>query len=190
MEDFRSLGHDFGRLITDVSTIADGKEGIFEGEILVSSLDFHDGIFPLMEPIRYHLEILKNKEDFLLSGSVRTKIEGQCVRCLEPAELELTGSVEATYKPASKKKSVGEQEYEELENVIYYEGFSFDLFDRVVEALIVEVPFKILCKEDCRGLCSYCGENLNDSHEHHCEGSKKAAETGRNRGRFEEYFKS
>ncbi len=38
----------------------------------------------------------------------------------------------------------------------------FDLFPRVREAMILEIPIKVLCREDCKGLCPKCGANLNE----------------------------
>jgi uncharacterized protein len=38
----------------------------------------------------------------------------------------------------------------------------YDLFPRVREELILDMPIKLLCREDCKGLCSKCGADLNE----------------------------
>lgn len=43
-----------------------------------------------------------------------------------------------------------------------YDGDIFDFTDLLVENIIDELPSKILCREDCQGLCPHCGHNLNE----------------------------
>ena len=38
----------------------------------------------------------------------------------------------------------------------------YDIFPRVLEAVLLELPIRVLCREDCKGLCSACGANLNE----------------------------
>ena len=55
-------------------------------------------------------------------------------------------------------------EYGELdidEDQYTYTGHVLELDDAVRTAILLELPSRILCKEDCRGLCAQCGANLN-----------------------------
>jgi uncharacterized protein len=38
----------------------------------------------------------------------------------------------------------------------------YDILPRVREALVLEIPIKLLCREDCKGACAKCGANLNE----------------------------
>ena len=42
-----------------------------------------------------------------------------------------------------------------------FEASSIDLTDAIRDALTLELPLRVLCKEDCKGLCPKCGVNLN-----------------------------
>jgi len=66
-----------------------------------------------------------------------------------------------------------DSEIENLKNVIYYNGDIIDLEERIVEALVVSAPDVFLCKENCKGLCPFCGENLNKHPEHICPEKEK-----------------
>ena len=48
------------------------------------------------------------------------------------------------------------------DDYILTEGNSLDLDELVVSDILLELPTKLLCKEDCKGLCSSCGKNLNE----------------------------
>jgi uncharacterized protein len=156
-------------LTIDVLTIADGQSVTFEGEAFIASVETPLGALPFVSPFRYEVTVMRNKEDLILTGSVSASLECPCVRCLETVELHISGKVEATYKHHQKKPFDQEEELEDLENVIYYEGFLLEISDRLIEALQVEIPAKVLCSGECKGLCPYCGENLNLTDKHDCK---------------------
>ena len=85
----------------------------------------------------------------------RATISGACVapcdRCLEPAVLPLEAEL----------KTVLTLDSSEDESVLV-EGGKIDLERTAYDALVLALPTKILCQEDCRGLCPSCGKNLND----------------------------
>ena len=51
---------------------------------------------------------------------------------------------------------------EELE-ISYYQGDFIDLAPIICEQIILQIPIKVLCSEECKGLCPQCGANLNTS---------------------------
>jgi len=93
----------------------------------------------------------------LLKGRASLLAEGICSRCSEPAEIILNPSISMVLKP---KKA--DDEFEDL-NLGFYQGKEVNLGPVVEEQLILGIPFQVLCKEDCLGLCLKCGENLNIS---------------------------
>jgi len=93
-----------------------------------------------------------------------------CYRCLKPTTETIKGIIEATYVYGHENDTMKkEKELESLENVIYYVGSEIDLFERVIEALITAIPQRFLCDENCKGLCPFCGEDLNENPNHTCE---------------------
>jgi uncharacterized protein len=87
---------------------------------------------------------------------------------LKPVLLPISGTIEALYKPVSEIPTSEEEELKSLRNVLYYDSDRIDLTDRIIEAIVVEVPMKVLCSESCKGLCPYCGADLNEEKEHKC----------------------
>ncbi|HCZ05647.1 MAG: hypothetical protein PWP37_408 [Thermotogota bacterium] len=140
-----------------------------EGDLVIDSIELDIGNCPLLKPLSINIEYVLQKRELFVTGRVRTTLECQCSRCLEPAVIEINGQIEAVYRPSEELKSLKREEVlEKLENVVYYFDPVIDLFERVHEAVVVEVPQKPLCKPDCKGLCPYCGENLNEHPEHRC----------------------
>ncbi len=99
---------------------------------------------------------------YLLDGRLRGTAHLQCVRCLSEFALELDESVELSLLP----KGAAPQEDEtrlgrdELE-VRFFDEPSIELGELAAEQVLLAVPVKPLCHEECRGLCSRCGANLN-----------------------------
>ena len=83
--------------------------------------------------------------------SAETTLE--CVRCLSDFEHRLTWNFTELY--AFNKKSVSESD------LLMPEDAQIDLQPLVREYALLEIPIKPLCKPDCQGLCSVCGEDLN-----------------------------
>ena len=84
------------------------------------------------------------------------RLEGRCMRCLEPA-------APAVVVDAREVEQAGAGE--ELDSP-YVESDALDLRAWTRDALALARPAKLLCRQDCAGLCPVCGENLNDAPEH------------------------
>jgi len=138
-------------------------------------LELEGESYPYSEQVKVRMEASFSQGRVAVSGLVKTVVVHPCDRCLEPVHLKINGKIDALYLPEEKKfrqkhfeKSV---ELTELDNSFFYNSQDefIDLEDRVIEAIIIEIPIKVLCKEDCKGLCPYCGLNLNDHPDHVCE---------------------
>lgn len=82
-----------------------------------------------------------------------TTLEGPCMRCLGAARIEVEVDAREVEQAGGG---------EELESP-YVEGGELRLADWARDALALALPARLLCREDCRGLCPVCGESLNDS---------------------------
>ncbi len=94
-------------------------------------------------------------------GDLAVLISQACDRCLEKTTISIGGDFAYTLVP-EKAESTEELELtaEELETS-YYRGDFIDLAPMICEQIVLQVPMKILCAEDCKGLCPHCGNNLN-----------------------------
>jgi len=101
-------------------------------------------------------------KDIRVEGRFSTSLELPCARCLEPVAEEIARSFDLLYRPQGadagpEERAVGPGEAE----ISYYEGQGLWLEDLLREQLLLAVPLKAVCREDCRGLCPTCGTNLN-----------------------------
>ena len=95
-------------------------------------------------------------ETVLVRGEARAVIQSPCARCLTPTNTPVTAEVDEAFV---RDKGDGEMEIDEDQYT--YTGHVLELDDAVRTAILLELPSRILCKEDCRGLCAQCGANLN-----------------------------
>jgi DUF177 domain-containing protein len=103
-----------------------------------------------------------NVKDIRLLGNLSTKVELKCARCIEPVVQDLSSEFDLLYRPASTIKREEEVAISEADTEIgYYQGEGITLEDVLKEQILLAVPLRALCKEDCQGLCPQCGENRN-----------------------------
>jgi uncharacterized protein len=118
--------------------------------------------YRIVAPVVLDLEIHKDKEKFRLVGRTRTELELACSRCLEPFRLPVDSSFDIRYLPASEMATEEERELQDEDvETSYYRDDRIDLNEVLREQFYLALPMKPLCVEDCRGLCSQCGTNLN-----------------------------
>ncbi|MFF8608163.1 YceD family protein [Streptomyces sp. NPDC015346] len=123
-------------------------------------------------PVEIDLRLESVMEGVLVTGTARASAEGECVRCLEPVELELDVDFQEMFSyPDSddrgRSKAAADDEAEDDEDMIPLEDGMFDLEPVLRDAVVLALPMQPVCREDCAGLCSECGINLNDHPDHH-----------------------
>jgi len=101
-------------------------------------------------------------KDIRVRGRLSTSLELQCARCLEPVRQEVTRDFELLYRPLGADAGRDELSVTDAEAEIgYYQGDGILLEDVLREQVLLALPLKVTCSEDCRGLCLHCGKNLN-----------------------------
>jgi len=105
-------------------------------------------------------EIIK---DIRLRGRLSAGLELQCARCLEPVKQDVDREFELLYRPLGADAGRDELSVTAAEAEIgYYQGDGILLEDVLREQVLLALPLKITCREDCKGLCPHCGKNLNE----------------------------
>lgn len=120
-------------------------EGNVECENLVNNGDEIDFI----EPIKFSGTLKKGIDFVEISGKVLANFTTSCHLCGEKTEKELEFEIFETYR-----REPGEDEYELI-------GEEVDFDDMILENFRLNLPVRILCKEDCKGICPKCSKNLN-----------------------------
>lgn len=110
------------------------------------------------EPVRVEGKIVSGRQRLAVSGEVWATVVRDCSRCLNSFERELRAPLEEVYVHASNSDSVDRP----VEQVKLFSGEEIDLVDAVAEAIVLTLPMKAVCSEDCVGLCPRCGRNLKE----------------------------
>jgi uncharacterized protein len=118
--------------------------------------------FRVVAPVSLAFDIVKDKQQFQLTGSVTTTLELQCGRCLDPFTLPVHGEFDLRYQPHSSNTGEAESEIEEDDlSTAFYANEEIDLGQLMREQFYLSLPMKPLCRDACAGLCPICGTNLN-----------------------------
>lgn len=134
-----------------------GKFIPFNGSV---KLMFNDDKFVVMD-VRLQAAYIPNR--VLLKGQWQVNVEGECSRCLEKFVYCLKDDFYEEFihlKGPAEQKGFEELELENGERFAF-KGESIDLTEYLRQSFLMSQPLKILCRDDCKGLCPICGINKN-----------------------------
>lgn len=146
-------------MIIDISKVVKSinKEVSEEVSIELNSFESRLGNFPILQksPVVLTITNQENKTLFI-RGSVDVTLSIPCGRCLEEVPTQICFDID-------KKLDITESTLvdDEMEENDYLIGFELDVDKLVYAEILVNWPMKVLCKEDCEGICKVCGMNLN-----------------------------
>lgn len=120
----------------------------------------------LLDGMEYDV-VLKSLINLTIShvGNRKVMIEGEgkvslnipCSRCLEHVEtvfdIHISKGVDFNYSDADRIK--------EMDETSYIEGYNLDVDLLVYHEILIDFPMKVLCADDCKGICNVCGANRN-----------------------------
>ena len=87
-----------------------------------------------------------------LQGEITAVVSSRCAKCLEDVTIPLKAELDAQF---------AREPDPEDPDLYSFEGSKADITDAVRDALLLELPYRFICSEDCKGLCPRCGVNLN-----------------------------
>ena len=144
-------------MLLGLSKIIDspGASVPFSTSVDLSDLRYGDS-FPVTEPVRAEGRVRNTAGVLMMTGSIQTTIHGICDRCANQFDRDIQFPIDVVL--------VTELANEENEDewVFPLEGDSADLDDIVRTVFVLDLDSKLLCKEDCQGLCCRCGKDLNE----------------------------
>ena len=105
------------------------------------------------EPFKIHAARVENK--IRLRGSTAVDLFIPCDRCLDDVRIHFP--IEINLSVATDEEPDGIEDDERS----FMDGCILDVDKLITNEIVVALPTKVLCKEDCRGLCPVCGTNLN-----------------------------
>jgi len=118
-----------------------------------------------LSPVSFSGHLRKADTGFVLDGQLSFDGTTTCARCLKPVSFRRSGPVSWVFAPSHEKNAVGEDEEVELSardlDIVWYDDFVVPFDPLIDEQVLLELPMKALCRDDCRGLCPMCGSDRN-----------------------------
>jgi uncharacterized protein len=115
-----------------------------------------------LSPLQIHITVAKEYDHIRVNGRVETSLRLNCARCLAEFQIEINSPFTIFYMRAVGLPLDEDVELAEEDMIsATYEGDEIDFTTEIAEQILLAIPFKPLCSEDCRGLCPSCGAELN-----------------------------
>ena len=144
-------------MLLGLSKIIDSPGASVSFSTSVDLSDLRYGVsYPVTEPVLAQGTVRNTAGVLMMTGNLTTCIHGVCDRCAVDFDREINFPIDVVL--------VTELSNEENEDewVFPLEGDSADLDDIVRTVFVLNLDSKLLCREDCKGLCHRCGKNLNE----------------------------
>jgi uncharacterized protein len=135
----------------------------FKRQYEAGELDTREYDFDLEESPLVNGRAVRAGQDIRLRGEIKARISAPCDRCLNEVTIRVEIPFDLFYTPAEAANDQGgERELLERDlDFAVYENDQIDLDEMVLEQLELSLPSRVLCSEECRGLCPQCGADLN-----------------------------
>ena len=121
---------------------------------------FDSGIeqYPVAEATPIHLQLTHTRKHVLqIAAEGMVAVWIPCGRCLDPVRVDFPLHIERQVD----MKKTPEERAQELDETSYIQEKELDVDQLVHNEILIHWPMRVLCKEDCKGICSHCGANLN-----------------------------
>ena len=140
-------------------TDSEGKIIQFSSEVELDKILFQMGEFPILDRSPVELRIANTGNKVLeLTGKGSLTVGIPCDRCLEQVSVTIPYDIDRKLD----MKQTDKERVENLDENDYLTGMDLDVDRLVYLEVLMSWPLKVLCKEDCKGICSRCGKNLNE----------------------------
>lgn len=138
------------------------EEGESHVELIGTAEDLEIDPALLEGPVVVRATFYRSGQKVELQAALLARARLTCDRCLEPIEARIDAPLRIF---AERRESRDHRPQEEVREddlgIVYHDGRFVDLTDEVRQELLVQIPWHVLCREDCRGLCPQCGADRN-----------------------------
>lgn len=121
----------------------------YTGEVECKSIENNGDEILFTKPVIFNGTLRKGEDFVEIDGAVELSYETNCHACGEKAICDMEINIFETFR-----REPVDDEYELIGNEV-------DFDEMILENVRLNLPIKILCKEDCKGICTMCGKNLN-----------------------------
>jgi len=135
---------------------------VVKGEVLETDLGFDASELCLLDKVLVSLTAERQLREVRIRGDFRVGVELPCSRCLEPVRFPILAKFDQFYESNADHRLAGEIELQERDTEIaFFSGDFIEVADIVREQILLSLPMKPICQEQCQGLCPHCGKNRN-----------------------------
>jgi len=118
-----------------------------------------------LTPVAFQGRLRRADTGFILEGRLEFEGTTTCARCLKPVSFARSGPVSWVFAPSHERNAAAAGEEVELSardlDVVWYDDFTVPFDWLIEEQVLLDLPMKALCRQDCRGLCPMCGADRN-----------------------------
>lgn len=137
-------------------TLSEG-EHIFTAQLPPAELSFNPENFS--QAVNTTIRVDKRGDNFYIKIKADTSGSFNCDRCLADIDKKLYGELTIIY--TEDEHLWGEGADEDI-RLVPKDGNKIDLTGDIRDAILLTIPTKQLCSEECKGLCPRCGINFNE----------------------------
>jgi uncharacterized protein len=148
-------------MIIDLSALGERSKRV-EIEIAAARIDLAGENARVIDPVGLNCQISGGGFQAKVEGRIETKLEVECTRCLEPVGMPVEFDFAVEFVKAEHFGVEGEHEIDPKNlSADSLDNERIDLEELVREQILLNLPEKIFCRDDCKGLCENCGTNRN-----------------------------
>lgn len=133
--------------------------------------DLGESGLKLLEPVRGKIDFTNAGQLVVARGDLRTSMELECSRCLSSFGRDIVIRVDEQFPAVVEPGDLTAEQIEELHSLQVdldvpdeiYSDFVLDLTELIRQDILVDLPFATICRDECKGLCPHCGQNLNEA---------------------------
>ena len=148
---------DFHRMELDLGHVEDRESFSFKEEFTLPS---HDGGENECRATVL-AEVTRAGSRYLLEVKVECDLRADCSRCMNLFDYKVNTDLKIVFQRGEKVELPDGEDESDFVFLLQADTFSYDIFPRVREAILLELPIKYLCRVDCAGICVSCGADLN-----------------------------
>ncbi len=149
------------KMTVDLSQLKDAQTA-FDFSLPAAEIELETEAARLKDTVKIKGKITKQSAQTVVAGEIFADAEIECHRCLQPVEKKLEIAFTASFVTPEFYTQATEAELraDDLE-VSVFAGDKIDLSELAREQILLDLPARVFCGEDCKGLCLKCGANRN-----------------------------